>query len=389
MIEFYSYWVLINQECDDKYTYDTYNRTATREFDADFSEGKDGAERIENYTYDNYGRLIETKEDILGDAIDVNSRMVRERDEFGRDKVIRNYQADGTLIWKREYEYDEYGYITKFTNYSSETNKSFINSYTRDEFGRVFTLWEDKNANEIFDVGDLKQTLIYNQSINSNYAERIDESVSSKTHNFYTYDELNRRVTSFRDKNGNKQVDGNEVFTKYSYIGETGITDVMENYRGGDKLEQLYEVRKIIYQDAGISGSHIAALNENVTKAETTLYYGVSSLHYSTKDDYTSEKWRALLDNYENKIIQINLTNARASTDITVDNDVIAKISKNPTLRINGDGTDTVRLKDSSEFTKLEAKVNAGSNEFHQYTTTVEGESYTLQIDTDINVVLA
>ncbi|MFA9617478.1 hypothetical protein ACERCE_12270, partial [Mannheimia sp. E15BD] len=314
--------------------------------------------------------------------------------EFGRDKVIRNYQADGTLIWKREYEYDEYGYQTKVTNYSSETEKSFINHYTRDEFGRVKTVYEDKNANGIYDVGDLKQTLIYDQNLNSNYAERIDEWVnadgaSGKNHNYYKYNEFGRRLTNYADRNDNKTLDGDEVLNKYSYIGNTNLFDIIEDYRGGDKQEHLYQIRKFIYQDAGISGTHIAHLSENVAKSDATLVYGTAGFHYSTKDDYTSEKWRALLDNYENKIIQINLTNARASTDITVDNDVIAKISKNATFTINGDSTDTVRLKDNTDFTKLDATVKRGSNDYAQYTTEVDGQQYTLLIDTDINVVLA
>ncbi|MEG9486996.1 hypothetical protein [Mannheimia indoligenes] len=320
--------------------------------------------------------------------------MVRERDEFGRDKVIRNYQADGTLIWKRVYEYDEYGYQTKYTNYSSETQKSFINHYTRDEFGRVKTLNEDKNANGIFDVGDLKQTITYDQNLNSNYSERIDEWVNAdgakgSSHGIYTYDELNRRATDFSDKNGNKQLDGNEILTKSFYHGQSGVLDIHKLYLGGDKPEQLYEIRKFIYQDAGISGTQIASLVEDVVKADATLAYGTANFHHTTKDDYTSEKWRALLDNYENKIIQINLTNARASTDITVDNDVIAKISKNATFTINGDSTDTVRLKDNTDFTKLEATVKHGNNDYEQYTIEVGGQQYTLLIDTDINVVLA
>ncbi|QTM01257.1 hypothetical protein [Mannheimia sp. ZY171111] len=373
--------VYFNRIAHDKYTYDNYDRVATRSFDTDSK--KEGDERTEKYTYDQYGYIINVATDILGDNIAVNTTRTIERDLYGRTEIYRDYQANGSLLSKHEYDYNEYGYITKLTSYSSETQKSFINHYyKRDSIGRVEKLLEDKNANEIFDAGDLKQTLIYDQYIDSKYAERIDESVLRKKHNIYTYDDYQRISSSFEDKNGNKTHDSYEPLTKRFYFGESGITDRFEFYTNG----KLTLIQKYVYPDAGNIGNPIAQLKLDVAADQYALLYGLHGFHYSSEDDYTSDNWSKLLDNYANKINQINLTNATASTHITLDHNTVAKIAKDKTLLINGDATDTVKLKDYGEFTKAAETVKIGSNTYDKLTTEVEGKTYTLLVDTDIKL---
>ncbi|MFA9489561.1 MULTISPECIES: hypothetical protein [unclassified Mannheimia] len=358
---------------------------ATREFDTDFA--KDGFERVESYQYDSYGNLIDTKTDVLGDNISVNAIRTSERDLYGRDKFIRNYQADGTLTNKVEHVYNEYSQLAKQVNYSSEAQVANNLIYTRDEFGRVATAWEDRNGNNVWDIGDVKLEHTYADSITHNLASRVLTQVTSngetKVTNIYTYDELNRNIASFADRNNNGRFDSDEIMEKLSYIGETSSRDTAKNYRG-DTLISIY---KFMYQDAEAGGNYIGYLDTNA-KNETTIRYGFNA-NRSTKDDYTSDNWSTFLDNAKGKVVEIILTNNLAKTDITLDKDVVAKLAKNQMLRISGDATDTVRLKDDTEFTKLDTTVKAGKNEYYQYSTEGDGQTYTLQIDTDINVVLA
>ncbi|QTM01244.1 hypothetical protein [Mannheimia sp. ZY171111] len=371
------------QSSANKYTHDIYGRQATREFDTD--SAKDGFERVESYQYDSYGNLIDTKTDVLGDNIDVNATRTVERDLYGRDKFIRTYQADGTLTTKIEYLYNEYSQLMKGIHYSTETQVANNVIYTRDEFGRAATIWEDRNGNNVWDNGDVKLEHTYADSITNKLASRVLTQVTSngetKVTNIYTYDELNRNIASFADRNNNGRFDSDETMEKISYIGETSSRDTAENYRG----ETLTSVYKFMYQDAEAGGQYIGYLDTNIARDETIVRYGFGG-NRSTNDDYTSEKWGEFLDNAKGKVVEVILTNNLAKTELTLDNDVVAKLAKNPTLRINGDATDIVNLKDSGEFTKQTATVKAGSNEFHQYTTTVDGETYTLQIDTDIVV---
>ena len=108
----------------------------------------------------------------------------------------------------------------------------------------------------------------------------------------------------------------------------------------------------------------------------------------SSNEDYTTESWQRFFDKVGGKIGVINLSDARAATEITLDNDVLRKITTDSQLRILGDKTDTINLKDSNEYMKLEETKKVGTNDCHQYTTEVGGDTYTLLIDTDVNVNL-
>ncbi|QLB41509.1 hypothetical protein HV560_00910 [Mannheimia pernigra] len=353
---------------------------------------KQGFERVENYTYDTYGSIIDTATDVAGDNIAVNSRTTSERDEFGRDKVVRNFQADGTLVWKREYEYNEYDALTKETHYSSETRKNSIHTYSRDEFDRPVIGWDDKNANGIFDAGDVKYSLSFSNDARSLLMRRkntvVDISGKETSQDFnYVYNEK-VRVREFIDLNNNQKADSNELVTHITYTDDTGLFVKKFEYSYGLDKKNIFESWHFIFPDAGTRGVQIAGIRTDIASGETYMSYGVHGSHYSTKDDYTSSSWNKLFDEYKSKLEAIYLTNNTANTILTVDNDVIAKIAKNQMLRINGDATDTVRLKNHAEFKEIE-NVKQGKNDYKQYTTEVDGQQYTLLIDTDINVVLA
>ena len=179
---------------------------ATKEFDTDNS--KVDFERVETYFYDVYGQNIQTNNDILGDDIAINSKTTKEFDIFGREAVTREYQADGTLSSKNVNERDQYGQVINNTRYSNEEQIAARNFYTLDEYGRQLVIWEDRNGNSIWDSGDIKLEHTFANSLNSNLFKRVQiiKKANGEEENrqeYYEYDELNRIISSYWDKNLN------------------------------------------------------------------------------------------------------------------------------------------------------------------------------------------
>lgn len=157
--------------------------------------------------------------------------------------------------------------------------------------------------------------------------------------------------------------------------------DIIREYTG----TTLKVVRKVHYDN---NNAAIATFRGDAKGVYHTLNYDGYDKPRSSSEDFTQEHYNELFKQVGGNLKTVNFTNDKHSTEITLNKDVLAKLTKSQLL-VNGDSTDTVTLKDKADFTELENTVKKGNNDYKQYTTEVDGQPYTLLIDSDINVVLA
>ncbi|MFA9617482.1 hypothetical protein ACERCE_12295, partial [Mannheimia sp. E15BD] len=202
-----------------------------------------------------------------------------------------------------------------------------------------------------------------------------------EVYTIWGYDGFGRRNFTHSDTNRNNQIDEGERNSQISFVGDTSLIDVSEIYSG----KSLVNLQKLHYSN---NNSAIASFYAGADKVYYSLIYGgYGGTVRSSTEDFTESHYEALFKAVGGTIKTLNMSNANYQTDITLDNNVLAKLTKSE-LVVNGDATDTIRLKDNTEFTQLD-NVTRGRQEYEQYQTEVDGQQYTLLIDTDINVVLA
>ncbi|QLB39546.1 hypothetical protein [Mannheimia pernigra] len=396
--------VYFNRIAHDKYTYDNYDRVATRSFDTNLT--KQGFERVETYDRDVYGRAVRTDNDIVGQGGKIDSYTTYVSDIFGRTTDIKTYSDDkGSFELHQTKEYNQYGDATKTTSYNAQNQVSRIFNSESDEYNRQAIHWTDNNYNGKFDGNETKHILTRDPA-NGRLISRIEKYANGSPElnvKFY-YDETDRHVATLFDKNNNGTIEKGDTYSVRQYFeGSRSLVDYFERYQGKQESNgvafgepnmeeglQLVDVLKLHYSYSGQSLGTLYADGERVFK--NWAYNGGNGAPVSSStEDYTDSKFEPLLEQIGGTLREINLSNATQSTDIAFDNDTLAKLSGNNTTRkliINGDNTDTVRLKDHAEFKEIE-NVKEGKNDYKQYTTEVDGQQYTLLIDTDINVVLA
>ncbi|MFA9489546.1 hypothetical protein [Mannheimia sp. E16BA] len=371
---------------------------ATRSFDTNTE--KEGFERKETYHYNNLNQLVRTDRDTFDVGGDIDAYVTYERDVFGREKVIKVHSdAQGSFELHQIKEYDAYGYVNKVTSYNAQNQVSRIYNSEANEYGREVVSWVDTNQNGKFDGNEvmLLKTL---SSVDGRLLSRIDRyangsaDVTVRLH----YDQTDLHRATLFDNNNNGSIDKGERYAVRKYFeGSRSQIDSFDYYQGTQDdvafgiLEptdglKLVQVQKLHYSDSGQSLGTVYANGERVFTGWSYNGGNGAAIRSST-EDYTDGKFQPLLEQIGGALERINLSNATQSTDIALDNNVLAKLTKSK-LTINGDATDTVRLKDNAEFTQIE-NTKVGSNEYEQYTTEVDGQQYTLLIDTDINVVLA
>ncbi|MFA9617508.1 hypothetical protein ACERCE_12440, partial [Mannheimia sp. E15BD] len=297
---------------------------ATREFDTDFSEGKDGAERIETYHYDTYGRVVRTDSDFTGDALPINAYSTREYDEYGRSTIRRDHDSAERLISKTVFEYDAYNQIIKNTRYTNEENIDISTIYKRDEYGREVVNGRDRNLDGELNSGDTWRTTVYNDA--GRVYKAIDTLANgSETSALWFYDEFGRRSYTFVDSNGNELWDNGETKHLDTYHG-TNARDEVHRFVAPDGENPTY-IMKFVYINAGDQGTQIGTLDAPQGKEFKSFNYNVYGSVVSSNEDYTTENWHRFFDKVGDKIEVINMADARASTVITLDNDVLSKIT--------------------------------------------------------------
>lgn len=356
-------------------------------------DGLNGFERKDIYTYNNFGQIIRIDRDILGVGEEIDSYITYVNDLSGNHVETKTYTDSlGNIETHNTREYDAYGRTSKEVIYNPTGEVIRVNYFKYDERGFVSEMRRDMNNNGQFDENDTITVtsrrsdgqVIY--QIQSEYG-KADRKI------LYSYDEFDRISGVHYDTNLNDKIDDNEINTKQYFIGSSPYTNIVENYTGSE----LTSLRKLHYSDNNITLGNIYADKERVY--HTITYNGSGSTPRSSIEDYTDSRFDTLFDEVGGSIKTINLSNANASTQITLDNNVLAKLSSQvkPTtvagdtreslvLTINGDATDSVILKDYGEFSKAEGTVQVGRNHYDKLTTEVEGKNYTLLVDTDIQL---
>ncbi|MEG9487000.1 hypothetical protein [Mannheimia indoligenes] len=372
------------QSAANKYTYDIYGRQATRAFDTDFSEGKAGAERIDTYHRDSYGNIEREDRNFTGDDLPINEYTTREFDLYGREEVRRVFDSQDRLTSKNVSKFDLYNQSRESTSYSNEDTINIRSIFVRDEYGRMKVEGRDRNLDGELNLGDTWRTYSYNDQGQA-YKVTDTQANGSVTPTIWAYDDFGRRSYTYQDFNNNEQWDNGE--TKHVDIRfADGLTDEVRRFIAPDDVTPVH-IYKYVYINAGNQGTTIGSMTAPEGKEFTSFAYNVYGSQVNSVEDYTTDSWKSFFNKVGGSIEVINMTDARAKTEITLDNDILSKITGSQ-LRIAGDATDTVNLKDSAEFTKLEGTKRVSGNDYHQYETQVGEGTYTLLIDTDVNINL-
>ena len=377
------------------YTYDIYGRNLTRSYETDSTH--DGFERVETYIRDVYGNTVRTNNDVLGDSVDINSYTTIIRDHLGREIENISY-ANGVLSSRVVTEYNQYNQAIKRSVYNSLDGKPVSATiYTYNERGQTIREWSDRDASGVFDKNDAIFEYTRASDAAGTILARRDITPTSDTTSQWFYDYMGRRIMTLHDLDGDREIDAGEQNWRFTFYGNTNAMNTIRIYSGEDTL---VSIQKLTYNG---QSQQIARVRGGADDIYRTFDYDGYGAPRNYIDDLTTE-WRDLYNDdlfaeIGNSISTINLSNATAKTDITIDSNAIAKLSSGVTpttatgdttqtivLTINGDATDSVRLKDYSEFTKVEGTVKVGSNNYDKLTTEVEGKTYTLLVDTDINL---
>ncbi|MFA9501134.1 hypothetical protein ACERCG_12160, partial [Mannheimia sp. E30BD] len=317
---------------------------ATRSFDTNTE--KEGFERKETYHYNNLNQLIRTDIDNLGQGNDIDAYILRDKDLYGRDMNVKSY-ANNVLSSNISYEYDTYNRQIKRINLGVNEQKERIIETKYDAYNREIEIFTDTNANGLFDGNEGKLIFHRDTDANGTILGRTDVYSDGRSYTAkWFYDDFGRRIATHQDLNDNGIIDGEEPNWKISFIGQPGQFDELNEYRG----TTLTASRKVIYDDGNAA---LASFRSGADKVYTLLNYDGYDKPRSSKEDFTTSHYDELFNKYGGNLKVINMTNTQYSTDITLDNNVLAKLTKSE-LVVNGDATDTIRLKDNTEFTQLD-----------------------------------
>ncbi|QLB43421.1 hypothetical protein [Mannheimia pernigra] len=385
-------WV---QSSANQYTYDIYNRRLTRYFDTDREKG--GFERNETYHYNNLDQLVKVDR-AAGESQEIEGYTILVKDRFDNTLKYEARNADGSLVSKVIHKYDQYGYLTQRDTYSGNDVLTIVHKYEkRDERGYIIKelsdtgVIEQRNAGDtIFEyTRDAFNTVLTRKNTRFN----DDGEIASVTKEVWGYDPLGRRISTHIDTNEDGEISAGESNQKMTFYGESNLVNLTHTYVG-DEYRGTF---KTVHDNLNIAQVRFFAGKD---REYNRFDYDGARTPRNYTDDLTTWK-QEFYEEIGDKIRTINLSDTRASTVITLDNDTLAKLSSGvkPTkakdsgkdsiiLTINGDKTDTVNLKDNTEFKKL-ANIRGGKEEYEQYQTEVGDQTYTLLIDTDVNVVLA
>ncbi|MFA9501109.1 hypothetical protein ACERCG_12000 [Mannheimia sp. E30BD] len=360
---------------------------ATRSFDTNTE--KEGFEKVETYSYDSYGRQTGIAMDDPSTA-GIDNYISYERDLFGNITKKVNMDSSKAVINQVEYERNLYGQHSK-TVYLTKTGEvDWTRSLTYNAHGRAIREQDDRSKIGVWDNGDnIKEFTRSDDAVGLIVARKStyhNVKGDVTTNVIFTYDDYNRQVLELEDKDGNGEISVGENYLKRIYE-ESSTLNLATTYHYMTGAEDEDILRYTVRVNREVEGDAISRFISNNKGEFETLVYDGWGVQKSSTEDYTEERFQALFDKFGGKLKTLNLSNETQSTEITFDNDTLAKMTAGR-LVINGDKTDTINLKDGSEFSKQEATVKEGANDYVQYTTEVGGDTYTLLIDTDVNVNL-
>ena len=425
-------------ERTEEYKYDALgNRTVTY-IDND---GVEGWEIVERYTRDANGRIIRKDTFVESDKITqltadstaevaadsyveytLNAQGWATKEVNSSDGVTptsiiyREFYPNGYTQWKRE-----------DTNASSKDKETYeasdieaITEFKYDELGRMVYMWQDKNANSIYDTVDQKNTYSYPSDTLDIREERFTNKSPTDVYGFY--DENGKRVIRFDDLNTNGVVDNTDRITQYTFDPIWNDKRMQEIVRSrtpviGEDIETLTidelikgDIQNITHNIFNNQGVSVLAASGSKSLSggdiRTIAFGGIDGNAVHTEDFtlWSEQQWgssgKTKLEFVGENINSINMSVSyitQADSTIILNKDVISKISQaseTSSIRIQGNANDTVQFKDITADNLLAATKTEGTETYRQFQFSYDkdgngenpAETYTLLIDTDINI---
>ncbi|MFA9500662.1 hypothetical protein ACERCG_09605 [Mannheimia sp. E30BD] len=362
-------------------------------------------ERAEIYSLDAYGRIAKIENDVGNDGI-IDSQSVSTYNALGRrTKLSADNDNNGVFDRISEYKYDVYGnnyHTINFNTLGDKISETIVYSY--DSHGRRLEHYIDRLGD-----GPSRDDTFYKSSYNDVTGLSRVDYYRGDSKEWYGAD-----IQVGKDNYGRVNViaspvaeNSQEIASYYNIAHENPIyinaETQMKNFLGGTMQSdgsisggQLnWTADFIISETGGTLKTFIDNVGEKDGSQYEQLIYGNRQNNGALDfiDDFTT--WSTEDVNRLKGLRVITLSKSDASTEITLDSAIIGKMAPTNSvgtvqdaLIINGDATDKVNLKGDS-FTKLATTFTGRDEEFDMYSTEVDGKTYTLYIDNDIQTVIA
>ena len=356
-------------------------------------------DRAQIYTRDPNGNVIKTENDIGNDG-SINSSVSYEYNALGYiTKQYNDSDNDGNANNIISYQRDMYGNATAVEN---DTNADgIVNSTTHQKFdsqGRLSYQWNDVNNNGVKDSPDSEGRLYeYDVFGNVVHSQGFSYSNGQTTDIYNTYNVKKQLVERKFDHNSTASPGINETYT-YEYEPVFNARSVEKYIKADNSVGIItnYEVDDL--------GSYNLALRDRFNKA-TNKDLSTDGLidevafgpdintggAYSSTVDLTTWVNNPSRTNVINQSLKyLALSNPQATTELTLDKAAL-KAFADKSLVINGDATDTITFKDisKSDFVAGSQRItnlHNGNQTYDQYKVNIDGETYNLTIDADINL---
>ncbi|QLB41521.1 hypothetical protein HV560_00980 [Mannheimia pernigra] len=339
-------------DSSETYIRDALGRTTTKLLD---NENNGSTNSAVHYTYDEYGRVTSVRRDsdnnlatpdyvetITYDASGNRERLYIDKTGNGvtSDDILYHFTSTnyGQHYTVTEYDPSRAGEYIKSPLEINNPNKAalrYIRTNHYDDFGRA-TIWEiDRD-------GDGK----------------LDKAIDSTRHFSYDYDENNLNSKAFEKETSWKSINGLGKTNKIEYFehdsfGSTKLT--MIDFEGNGSIDQL------VIGHAG--GQADKAFHLDMTDSR----------------DWTAEKLAKLAN-----VRFIQLSNEQTESVLTLDQNALKALSKE--VRILGDAKDTIHL-EGIALRNLNSPTTIDKQIYNQYSTDIDGSTYKLIIDADINIL--
>lgn len=331
------------------------------------------AEKYTTYYRNALGQATETKT-YTGNNTTPDQTTRDTVDVYGRVTHQDIYNAAGTLITTTDFVYNAQGNLV-----DSYRDMAPIGTHSS---GDVHAHYEYNDQGQM-----IKQERSYNY-------KSANPTIGDTT--WYTYDALGRQSVLQQDHDRDGKVSSKTdlvVTFEYNALGQ----QVVQINTNGDGTP-----RNTYYTDRDVGGTPLHGYIDTLSDGTVdTVAFGNVSGAYGKAQVEDLRTWvqdgnfvpknqidAAAFSSLEFKgITAIQLSNNTNSTDITLDSKVIKALSPKAPLYIYGDATDTVNYKgndlvDTGQTRKVRTET------YKEYTTNVEGTTYTVLIDSDINTII-
>ena len=333
-------------------------------------------DRIEGVTRNANGHIIQ-RDYYIGDTITTTPNAVRTYEVDANGQVLKEFNdsnADGQVDSIVSYVKDVYGLNVEVqTDTNADGAVDRLTTYTYDTNGNVLSYQGgDTVKHELNELGFPTVSHVF------------DTSGKTALYDMYkTYNNLNQLVRVVYDYNFNGPED-DKYYENYKYDSVYGYLERTwgTNFQGDVSGPEIYHrdgLGNLLYVQYSSGGTE--ELTTPIYAMSFGIWNGAGALDHT--EDFTT--WTPeRLNEFQNGLSLLMLSNDSASTTITLDKNVIDKMAAS-SLTITGDNHDTVILKG------LTASDNTSTTSEHNiYTFTADdGSAYELKIENDINVVFS